>query len=117
MFRIAICDDETIFAEELNELISDFMMERGLVFDVDIYSSGEELVALGIEMAQYTIVFLDINMDKVDGIMAAQKIREVSREVFIVFVTAYIKYSLEGYRLGAIRYLLKGTENFRSTVN
>lgn len=93
------------------------MMEKGLVFEIDTYSSGEALVKLGIEVVRYTAVFLDINMEKIDGIKAAEKIREVSREVFIVFVTAYVNYSLEGYRLDAVRYLLKSNANFQSTVN
>lgn len=46
-------------------------------------------------------------MDDVDGIVTAQKIREYSSEIYIVFVTAYINYSLEGYKVEAIRYLLK----------
>lgn len=117
MFRIAMCDDESFFAEELKELISGYMMEKGLVFEIDTYSSGEALVKLGIEVVRYTAVFLDINMEKIDGIKAAEKIREVSREVFIVFVTAYVNYSLEGYRLDAVRYLLKSNANFQSTVN
>lgn len=117
MFRIAICDDELIFAEELKELISGYMTEKGLVFKIDTYSSGEDLVKLGIEVVRYTVVFLDINMEKMDGIKVAEKIRAASREVFIVFVTAYVSYSLEGYRLDAVRYLLKGSENFHGTVN
>ncbi|TGY95330.1 response regulator transcription factor [Petralouisia muris] len=117
MFRIAICDDESVFAEELKGLISGYMMEKGLVFEIDTYSSGEALVKLGIEVVRYTAVFLDINMEKIDGIMTAEKIREVSREVFIVFVTVYVNYSLEGYRLDAVRYLLKSNANFQSTVN
>ncbi len=64
MFRIAICDDELIFAEELKELISGYMTEKGLVFKIDTYSSGEDLVKLGIEVVRYTVVFLDINMEK-----------------------------------------------------
>ncbi len=117
MFRIAICDDESLFAEELKELLSDYMMQKGLVFEIDIYDSGEALIELGIEVIKYNAVFLDINMEKVDGIRTAEKIREVSREVFIVFVTAYVNYSLEGYRLDVVRYLLKGNVNFPSTVN
>ncbi len=117
MFKIAICDDEIFFAEELKKLISDYMMVKGLVYEIDIYTSGEALVDLGIEIVKYTAVFLDINMENIDGIKAAEKIREVSREVFIVFVTAYVNYSLEGYRLDAVRYLLKGNTNFVSAVN
>ena len=66
---------------------------------------------------RYTVVFLDINMEKIDGIKTAEIIRKVSREVFIVFVTAYVDYSLEGYRLDVVRYLLKGNANFQSNVN
>lgn len=117
MFKIAICDDENLFTKELKELISGYMMEKGLVFEIDTYNSGEALVELGIEVVQYTVVFLDINMDKVDGIKTAEMIRKVSREVFIVFVTAYVDYSLEGYRLDVVRYLLKGNANFQSKVN
>ena len=80
-------------------------------------SSGEALIELGIEVIKYTAVFLDINMEKIDGIKAAEKIREVSREVFIVFVTAFVNYSLEGYRLDVVRYLLKGNVDFPSMVN
>ncbi len=117
MFRIAICDDESIFTEELKRLVSDYMMENGFVFRIDTYGCGESLVDLGIEVVRYTVVFLDINMDKIDGIRTAEKIREVSRDILIVFVTAYVNYSLEGYRLDAVRYLLKSNANFQSTVN
>lgn len=117
MFRIAICDDEKIFAEELKERISSCMMEKGAVFDIDIFSSGEALIELGIEVVRYTVIFLDINMDKVDGIMTAERIRKVCSNVFIVFVTAYVDYSLEGYRLDVIRYLLKGNANLQGKID
>lgn len=117
MLKIAVCDDENLFTEELKELLSGYMIEKGLVFEIDTYSSGEALVDLGIEIVQYTAVFLDINMEKMDGIKTAEMIRKASREVFIVFVTAYVDYSLEGYRLDVVRYLLKGNANFQSKVN
>lgn len=117
MFKIAICDDENLFTEELKELISGYMMEKDLIFEIDTYNSGEALVELGVGVVRYTIVFLDINMERIDGIKTAEMIRKVSREVFIVFVTAYVDYSLEGYRLDVVRYLLKGNANFQSNVN
>lgn len=40
MIRIAICDDESLFVEELKELIHGYIMEKGLVFSIDTYSSG-----------------------------------------------------------------------------
>ncbi len=117
MFRIAICDDEYYFRQEFKENISDYMRNNGLIFHIDTFASGEEFIALGIEMVKYTIVFLDVNMNKMDGVTAAKAIRMISKEIFIVFVTAYVDYTLEGYKVDAIRYLLKGSNNFKSTIN
>lgn len=117
MFRIAICDDENYFAEELKERISSYMLEKGVVFEIDLFRSGEALIELGMEVAQYTVIFLDINMDRMNGITTAEGIRKVCSEVFIVFVTAYVDYSLEGYRLDVIRYLLKGSANLQGKID
>ena len=92
-------------------------MKKGLVFKIDTYSSGAKFISLGIGMLQYSIIFLDINMNEVDGIMTAKKIREVSKEAFIVFVTAFVNYTLEGYKVDAIRYLLKGGNNFKGAID
>lgn len=46
----------------------------------------------------------------------AKYIRTITREAYIVFVTAYINYALEGYRVDAIRYLLKDNENFEDSL-
>ena len=80
------------------------------------FASSKEFLELGIELVQYDIIFLDINMDEIDGIVTAQKIREYSSEVYIVFVTAYINYSLEGYKVDAARYLLKKNTNFDDSI-
>lgn len=93
------------------------MIRHGAPFHIDTFASGKEFIKLGIEMHQYKIVFLDINMGEMDGIMVAKKIREISNEIFIVFVTAYVNYTLEGYKVDAIRYLLKDSTNFQSTLN
>ena len=68
-------------------------------------------------MLKYNIVFLDINMDRLDGIGTAKKIREISREIYIVFVTAFIDYTLEGYKVDAIRYILKNNSMLRNGID
>lgn len=116
MIKIAICDDEKIFRENMQFTISEYMQEKQLAYEVDLFRSGMEFIDLGVEMAQYQIVFLDINMDDMDGIETAQKMRELCKDIFLVFVTGYINYTLEGYRVEAIRYILKNTPNFKETI-
>ncbi len=93
-----------------------YLSEKDISYEIDTFASGKEFLELGIELVQYDIIFLDINMDEVDGIVTAQKIREYSSEVYIVFVTAYINYSLEGYKVDAARYLLKNNTNFDDSI-
>ena len=116
MFRIAICDDEKPFRDSVNKYVEKYLCEKEISYEIDTFASGKEFLELGIELVQYDIIFLDINMDEIDGIVTAQKIREYSSEVYIVFVTAYINYSLEGYKVDAARYLLKNNTNFDDSI-
>lgn len=110
--RIAVCDDEKQFRTRISDFAADYMKRKDISYDIDLYASGNEFVEQGIEMAKYQIIFLDINMDNMDGIATAKRIREVDRDIFIVFVTAFINYTLEGYKVDAVRYLLKDNAAF-----
>ena len=46
----------------------------------------------------------------------AKRIREYDNNVYIVFVTAFIDYSLEGYKVDAIRYILKDSESLEKSM-
>lgn len=116
MFKIAICDDEEYYRQYIKDLVSEFMQRHFIACEISTFALGSMFVELGIGMDAYDVVFLDINMKIVDGIEVAQKIREINDEVYIVFVTAYINYSLEGYKVNAIRYLLKNSTNFQDTI-
>lgn len=93
-----------------------YLEERHIDFEIELFSSGREFVELGVEMLQYQIIFLDINMKQMDGIETAKNVRAYTEESFVVFVTAYIDYSLEGYQVGASRYILKNNLNFREQI-
>ena len=116
MLKIAICDDEKYFRKEINDILIPYLNEKGIVHSIDAFDSGEEFVLRGIEMLKYDVVFLDINMERMDGLETARKIREYSKDVFIVFVTAYIDYTLEGYKVDAIRYILKNNSTLKNAV-
>ena len=114
MFRIAICDDEEYFRNREKKLIEQYMESRGYDCLIDLYASGKELLERTDTDMPYDVIFLDISMEEMDGLQTAGRIRKLSENVYIVFVTAYITYALDGYKVGAVRYLLKeeaGLEN------
>lgn len=116
MITIAICDDERPFLKVLEKMVSLSMNRRNIDYQIFTFDNGRELVEYCKDLEQNAIVFLDINMDDVDGIETGKMIRELSPEIYIVFVTAYIKYSIEGYKVKAIRYLIKGDKNFDQSL-
>jgi DNA-binding LytR/AlgR family response regulator len=50
------------------------------------------------------LLFLDINMPKLSGISF---LKNLNKNVLVIFTTAYSEYALEGYELNALDYLKK----------
>lgn len=107
MLQIAVCDDETYYRNRIYSLLSKYLEARSLNASIDIFSSGKEFLSERDNLVKYDIVFLDINMEEVDGIQTAQKICDYQSGTCIVLVTAFLNYALEGYKVGAVRYIMK----------
>ena len=116
MLKIAICDDEPTFQKVLFETITENMKKRNVDHIIDTYDSGDLLLELGERVKEYQVVFLDVNMGDVDGIQTALQLRNHSDDMIIVFVTAFMKYSIEGYRVNALRYIIKDMCTFEKAM-
>ena len=46
-------------------------------------------------------------MNNIDGIHVAKEIRKHDKTAVIVFVTAFLSYATEGYKVDAFRYIIK----------
>ena len=103
--KIAICDDEKIFLDSLEEKIYGILSK--LDCEVIPFSSAEALLSSAMD---YDLIFLDIEMGELDGMGAAKKIRETDFETPIVFLTSHIEMALEGYEVNAFRFLKKPVE-------
>ncbi len=53
------------------------------------------------------IAFLDIDMPEINGLALAAKIKALSPQTAIIFVTGYSEYAIDAFRLKATGYLLK----------
>lgn len=116
MFRIALCDDEIYYLQYEKRLIIDYMERQECEYQVDVFQSGKELLELKEKIQQYHILFLDIYMDEIDGMATARQIRRFSSSTYLVFVTAFVTYALEGYKVNASRFLLKDQGNLKLAI-
>ena len=107
MLKIAICDDEKYYRSRVHALVQEYLKAHRLGASINLFSSGKDFLSERDNLVKYDIVFLDINMEEVDGIQTAQKMRSYQSGTCIVLVTAFINCALEGYKVGAVRYIMK----------
>ena len=56
MIKIAICDDEQCFYDSIHRYINGYMSHRREEYEVNIFSSGEELLGKMEALREYTII-------------------------------------------------------------
>ena len=96
MLHIAICDDERVFVDHLKELLSQYILETGEEIKTSVFYDGLDLIEK--YDPSFDLIFLDIQMKLVDGLRAAERIREKDESVGIIFLTTLAQYGLEGYK-------------------
>lgn len=102
--RIAICDDEALFRDELKEIVFRYKVKHNLHMDVYMYENGEDLLA---DPKSFDMIFLDYQMPDLDGMEVARQLRSRSCMCSIVFVTAYPSFVFESFEVQPYRFLVK----------
>lgn len=110
MRHIAIVEDETCYVQQLREYIERFSKESGERFEVSYFTDGAALIEKF--KAQFDMILLDIEMPLMDGMTAAEMIRQSDPEVVIIFITNMAQYAIRGYAVDALDYLLKPINYF-----
>ncbi|SFQ06114.1 two component transcriptional regulator, LytTR family [Lachnospiraceae bacterium XBB1006] len=116
-YKIAICDDEAAEREYITGLVKNWAGERSI--QVETFPSGESFLFHYEEVKDYDILLLDIEMEGLDGVSLARRIRKENETVQIVFITGYSEYISEGYEVAALHYLMKPVkeEKFYEVLN
>ncbi|WP_141049688.1 response regulator [Aliarcobacter cryaerophilus] len=73
---------------EINQLVTSQMLES-IGFDIDIANDGLEAVDM-VNKSNYDIVFMDLQMPKMDGFEATKRIREFNKKTPIVALSAAV---------------------------
>ena len=107
MFRIAICEDEKVVLDFESSLVSKWAEGRGLALELDSYISAEQFLFESEDKAPYDVLIFDIQMKNMNGMELAKKLRARGADAVIIFITGVPDYAIEGYEVGAVRYILK----------
>lgn len=106
--QIAIVDDSSNDREQLSADILRWARGQGVPLEGEpvLFGSGEALLKQLVP-GQYSVIFLDIYMDGINGMETARRIRAVDGACQLIFTTVSRDFAVESYELDAAWYLVK----------
>ena len=110
MIKIAIVEDEIMYAAQLMEYLRQFEKEQDEGIEISHFGDGDSIVN-GYN-AQYDIILMDIQMKFMDGMSAAEEIRKMDTDVVIIFITNMKQFAIRGYEVEALDYIVKPISYF-----
>lgn len=100
--RIAVIDDERPARKELIHQILEVFPDSAIE-EADSGASGLELIS----SQPFDLLFLDINLNDMEGTTLAAAAKKILPSAQIVFATAYSQYAVKAFELGVDNYILK----------
>ena len=109
MLRIAICDDEKILCSQIEKILLEYSKLNFLEMDIEVFLSGEELCRYIEEKYGFDLIYLDIEMDIMNGIEVGKKIRKQLKDykTEIVYVSGKDSYDRQLFDLQPLNFISK----------
>ena len=101
--RIALLDDDPKEWKRFTEAL------RGWdpAADAGCFADGAALLNAAAGQEHFTVAFLDVYLPEENGVNIARKLKKISPDTEIVFVTASTEHAVQAFEIGAVHYLLK----------
>jgi two-component system LytT family response regulator len=97
--RVVIADDEPLARRTLREHLGTVTWIR------EVFEAADGLSAIrAVDTLRPDLLFLDVRMPGASGIAVA---RQIEHRPYIIFTTAFDRYAVTAFEIGALDYLLK----------
>lgn len=109
MYSVGICDDNDNICLQIKEAINEYSRKHAEVINVNIFKSGEEVYEFFLERNNVDLIFLDIELGKLNGVELGVKIRSEfkNENIQIVYISAKQNYAMELFQVRPMNFLVK----------
>ena len=108
MIRIAICDDDILFAGNLETMVQKEAVKQGMNVETEVFSDGIDLKkSFNDVYDKFDLIYLDIEMKRMNGIEIARQIRRFDKSVLIIYISSHDQYLKELFEVEPFRFLSK----------
>lgn len=101
---IGIYDDEQKYLKDMELLCQEYAEKTGKHCDIILFQSEEELLK---SSGKLDVLFLDIQMEGMNGLDIQEALWQSGSSCFIVYMTNYAEYANEAYNANVIGFLYK----------
>lgn len=105
--RIAICDDDKVLSENLHRKLEALMYKLSINAKIMEFNDGEDLLYEIENTGIFDIIFLDIEIGKMNGINIASELRNKYFRFTLIFVSQYDNYYRAAFEVQPFWFLDK----------
>jgi DNA-binding LytR/AlgR family response regulator len=105
--RFFLCDDEQSILNKYNASIRELCGKYEITPEISTYTDGNVLIHDFAKTNFNGILYLDINMPKIDGMSVAESLKKAGYKGEIIFLTVSKEHFLTAFDVGAFNYVLK----------
>lgn len=104
--KIAIVDDEPDCLNHMKKICDDFGSRFLCPIETVAFRNGESFLT-AFRAETFSIVFMDIYLEGIDGIAAALKMRNTDSSCLLIFLTSSMEFMPEAFSCHAFEYIVK----------
>ncbi|HIV63564.1 MAG TPA: LytTR family DNA-binding domain-containing protein [Firmicutes bacterium] len=104
--RVAICDDEENIVDIMLSAVRAAFAKRGVSVEIETFTSAEPLWR-SMKLRIFDLLFLDIEMPKIDGIEFGERLRRNNDRTEIVYVSAREDRVFDAFKVRPFDFIRK----------
>ena len=102
MIKVAICDDNLCIIESIRRVCLNHYKQHNV--ELFMFTSGEQLLQSN---KRFDLIFMDVEMENMNGIETVREIRKTDIHVLIVMLSEHPRFKLEAFPLHVFDFLDK----------
>lgn len=109
MIYIAVCDDDKAVCAEIEDALMEYSKRHCMKINVDVFYSGESLLKYMEKGNNFDLLYLDIEMDPVNGVEVGRQMRRVHKNysIEIVYISANDGYDRQLFEVQPLHFIAK----------
>lgn len=113
MIRVAVCDDDAHIRNQIDGFLQEISDGSETEFEIIHFADGTDIVDAINADHFFHLIFMDIEMERFNGLDAAKEIRKKDWYAKIIYISNYKDYVFQSFETRPFDYLLKPLERER----